>query len=207
MNDIINEINQELREDRGKALWNKYGIYVIAFIVAIVVVVAGRQGYMSYEISARNNAANAYMSALEQENDDALSAIAAQSGEGYAMLAKFTSAARLAENNDDGAEAAYLNIAQEEGISPIYRDAAIVLSVMNAKASTSADQKIDTLSPIAGADGPWQNIALELMIGYAIEKGDLATARKHYNALRFSQNISADLNQRLTLINEVLGEE
>jgi hypothetical protein len=49
MNDIITEINQELREERGRALWNKYGIYVIAAVIAIVIVVAGRQAYVSYE--------------------------------------------------------------------------------------------------------------------------------------------------------------
>ena len=113
MNDIITEINQELRQDRSKALWNKYGIYVIAAVVAIVVVVAGRQAYVGYETSARENAANSYLSAVEAETPALLDQIAAEQGEGYAMLAKFTNAARLAEAGDDGAEAAYLAIAND----------------------------------------------------------------------------------------------
>jgi hypothetical protein len=43
MNDFIHEINQELREERNRALWKRYGKYVIAMAVAIVVLVAGRQ--------------------------------------------------------------------------------------------------------------------------------------------------------------------
>ncbi len=46
-----------------------------------------------------------------------------------------------------------------------------------------------------------------MMIGYALEKGDIAAARKHYETLRFSTNLSSDVNQRLILIDAVLGRE
>ena len=207
MNDIITEINQELRQDRGKALWNKYGIYVIAAVIAIVVVVAGRQAYVGYETRTRTNAANAYLAAVEAESVAALDAIAAGEGEGYAMLAKFTQAALLAEQGDAGAEAAYMAIAGDERLNAIYRDAALVMSAMNAAPSTSADDKLQRLLRVGNNPGPWQNMALEMMIGYALEKGDVATARKHYETLRFATNLSADVNQRLVLIDAVLGQE
>ena len=207
MNDIITEINQELRQDRGKALWNKYGIYVIAGVIAIVVVVAGRQAYVGYETRTRTNAANAYLAAVEAESVAALDAIAAGEGEGYAMLAKFTQAALLAEQGDAGAEAAYMAIAGDDRLNAIYRDAALVMSAMNAAPSTSADDKLQRLVRVGNNPGPWQNMALEMMIGYALEKGDVATARKHYETLRFATNLSADVNQRLVLIDAVLGQE
>ena len=207
MNDIITEINQELRQDRGKALWNKYGIYVIAAVIAIVVVVAGRQAYVGYETRTRTNAANAYLAAVEAESVAALDAIAAGEGEGYAMLAKFTQAALLAEQGDAGAEAAYMAIAGDDRLNAIYRDAALVMSAMNAAPSTSADDKLQRLVRVGNNPGPWQNMALEMMIGYALEKGDVATARKHYETLRFATNLSANVNQRLVLIDAVLGQE
>lgn len=207
MNDIITEINQELRQDRGKALWNKYGIYVIAAVIAIVVVVAGRQAYVGYETRTRTNAANAYLAAVEAESVAALDTIAAGEGEGYAMLAKFTQAALLAEQGDAGAEAAYMAIAGDDRLNAIYRDAALVMSAMNAAPSTSADDRLQRLVRVGNNPGPWQNMALEMMIGYALEKGDVATARKHYETLRFATNLSADVNQRLVLIDAVLGQE
>ena len=36
---------------------------------------------------------------------------------------------------------------------------------------------------------------------------DEAAARKHFETLRFSSNVSADLNQRLSLIDAALGKE
>ena len=207
MNDIITEINQELRQDRGRALWNKYGIYVIAAVIAIVVVVAGRQAYVGYQDSARIDAANAYLSAVESGSVTSLEAIAAQDGEGYPMLAKFTAAARLVEQNDAGAESAYLQIANDESLSAIYREAATIMAVMNASPFTTAADKMARLVRIGNAPGPWQNLALEMMIGVALEQGDAASARKHYETLRFSTNLSADLNQRLVLIEAILERQ
>ena len=37
MADIFDEINEELKQDRMAALWQRYGKYLIAVVVAIVV--------------------------------------------------------------------------------------------------------------------------------------------------------------------------
>jgi hypothetical protein len=207
MNDIINEINRELREDRGRELWKKYGRYAIAFVLAVVMVVAGRQGLIAYQNKARSTAANAYLAAIQQDGTAALARLAAEGGEGYPMLAQFTLAGRLAASQeaDQDAEAAYLVLADDERLQVLYRQAAVLLSVMNAS-GRSVDERIDRISAIANTDGPWQKIALEMMIGLSLEKGDIAAARTHLQTLRFSPNISASLNQRLILIDAALGE-
>ncbi|MCE2517491.1 MAG: hypothetical protein J4F41_06590 [Alphaproteobacteria bacterium] len=174
-------------------------------MVAIVVVVAGRQGLVAYQDKARTTAANAYLVAVEATAPDALEAIAAEGGEGYPMLAQFAVAARLAEAGDDAAEDAYLVLANDAALDPIYREAAMLFSVMNASGS-SVEERMTRIGGIAGADGPWQKLALELMIGLSLEKGDIAAARTHLQTLRFSPDISADLNQRLLLIDAALGE-
>ncbi|MGU9961819.1 MAG: tetratricopeptide repeat protein [Candidatus Puniceispirillales bacterium WSBS_2018_MAG_OTU23] len=206
MNDIITEINQELRHDRGRALWRKYGVYVIAFVVIVVVLVAGRQGLTAYQENARLTAADAYFSAVERGDNDALNAIIADGGgEGYPMLAGFTAAASQASTDAGDAETRYLALADDENIAPIYRTAALLLSVMNGGTS-NVDTRLSRLTPIADSDGPWQQLALEMMIGLAVEKGDIAMARKHFQTLRFSQNIGAELNRRLILIDAAIGE-
>ena len=121
------------------------------------------------------------------------------------MLAEFTAAARAAKAGDlAAAEAGYLKIAANNNIALLYQQAATLLSVMNG--ASSVDERIQRATPIANADGPWQKLALEVLIGLAIEKGDIAGARKQLETLRFTPNISADLNQRLILIDAALGE-
>ncbi len=206
MNDIITEINQELREERGKALWKKYGVYVIGFAVAVIAMVSGRQGLVAYQDSQRMNAATTYYAAITTENSDALNTLAAKGGEGYPMLARFAEAGRLAEAGDDAAEAAYLALSRDEAIAQVYRDAATVMSVMNAAPSTDAASQISRIAGLAANEGPWQQISIELMVGLYVEQGNLAEARQQLQSLRFGQNLTAEMNQRILLLEAALGE-
>ena len=206
MNDIINEINQELREERGKALWKKYGVYVIGFAIAVVVMVSGRQGLVAYQDNQRINAANAYFSAVSSDSSDALAALSSQTGEGYPLLARFAEASRLVEEGSSEAESAYLAIAQDDSINALYRDVATVMSVMNAAPATGVQDKLNRIAGLAAEEGPWQQVAIEMMIGLYVEKGDLAEARNQLSALRFGQGLTAEANQRILLLEAALAE-
>jgi len=169
MNEILNEIDQELRQERMRQMWRQYGVYIIAGVVAIVLFVAGRQGLVAYQESARNTAADAYHTALLDAGDEALSGLAAGDGEGYAMLARFQLAADAANSGDKAAaEAAYLALAADESLGLVYRDAALILSVMNAADGTTADELDRRLNPVASNQGGWAMMAMELQIGVAL---------------------------------------
>ena len=206
MNDIITEINQELRQERGKALWKKYGVYVIGFAIAVVVMVSGRQGLVAYQDSQRVNAANEYFAAINLDGTKALGAIAEEGGEGYPMLARFAQAGRLAEAGDPLAESIYLTLARDEGLAQVYRDAATVMSVMNAADNTDVQDKINRIASLTATEGPWQLVAIEMMVGLYIEKGDFATARSQLEALRFGESMTAEMNQRVLLLEAALAE-
>ena len=51
MADIIDEINEELKQERMKALFAKYGKIIIGFAAAVVAVVVAIQGYGIYQNS------------------------------------------------------------------------------------------------------------------------------------------------------------
>ena len=48
MTDIFQEVEQDLRRERYKKAWDRYGIYVIAVAVLIVVGTAGWRGYLAW---------------------------------------------------------------------------------------------------------------------------------------------------------------
>ena len=69
-------------------LWVRYGKIVIAAVVAIVLLVALRQGYTAWQSSQTEVSASAYQQALK--SDDIVTALEAQRGHltgGYEMLA------------------------------------------------------------------------------------------------------------------------
>jgi len=205
MNDFIHEINQELREERNRALWQRYGKYVIAMAVAIVVMVAGRQAYVSYVENARMRAADSFQVALTADGMAELEKIA-QDGEGYPMLARFHVAGKLAAADDPAAENSYLEIARDTSVALIYRDAAMILSVMNAAPSTDTATKQSRLKPIAEGSGTWRMLAAEMLIGLALDNGNLAEARELINELQKETGLTADMNQRLQIISQALEE-
>jgi len=205
MNDFIHEINQELREERTRALWRQYGKYVIAIAVAIVLLVAGRQGYVGYQQNARQKAADAFHAALASGAKTELENLAGK-GEGYPMLARFHLAGKLAAENDPAAEEKYLEIARDSSIALVYRDAAMILSVMNAQPTTDAATRKARLEPLVLGTGAWRLVAMEMLIGIAVEEGNKARARELIDELQAETSIPADLSQRLQLIRLALEE-
>ena len=207
MDEFINEIDREMREDRWRQLWRRYGAFVVAAAFAVVVLVAGRQGFVAWQESSRNSAADAYLAALGSDDPLALEALAGEGGEGYPMLARFQLAVRMLDGGDTAAaEQVYLDLAGDDSIGQYYRDAALVLSVMNAGPGVAVSERENRLAPITGGDGPWRYLAQEVMIGLALEKGDTAGAIDRAAELRGLGDLPADIEQRLRLLETALGE-
>lgn len=165
MADIFDEINKELKQDRQAILWQRYGKYIIAITLVIIMVVGLRQGFVYYKDNRTTQAANHFYTALTsddpyqafRDNDDALT-------DGYEMLAQFVIAKSLAESDRKSeAEQAYLDLSAREDIAPIYRDMALFLSVVHAPDAPdrSADALIDRLAPLIDTANPLQGLALE----------------------------------------------
>ena len=207
MNDFIDEINRDMRHDRWHSLWRKYGTYVIAVALLLVVLVAGRQGLVVWQESKHNDAANAYLNALESDGTDALAAIFNNGdGEGYPMLARFQYAARLAEAGDAaGAENAYLELSRDDSIGVVYRDAALMLSVLNAQNESDRDVLKSRLMTLARSDSAWRLLAGEILIGFALEEGDTVAAKQAINQLR-DPPPPPGVERRLRMIETALGE-
>ncbi len=107
MADIFNEIEEEIRHDRSKVVWKKYGKYVIGLAVAIVLATAGHTGWREYEKSVRVDRSDRFVAAVAKvgENDvesaaGLFSALGEDGGAGYGTLARFQAAALKAESGD-----------------------------------------------------------------------------------------------------------
>lgn len=189
---LIQEIDDELKQENLQKLWNDYGVYLLAAAVALVVGVAGFKGWQSYDLKQRAAAAERFVAAQELASADkkdaateAFSKIAGDAGTGYAMLARFQVAALAAKKGKPAdAVMSYTAIADNSGIEQIYRDLAVVLGALSElEAKSGANALVKRAENIAKGTGPWRYNAREVIAMSLMQGGDRKTARERYAAL------------------------
>ena len=206
MADIIDEINEEIKQERMKALFAKYGKVVLGFAAAVVGIVVAIQGYGIYQGSVRAKAATAYFNALgESEIGNALADASSDLSGGYQMLAKFVTAAELvSQSNRSEAYDIYAALAGEASLSEVYRHFAAMQAVINAPEDIATDELAALVGPIADKPGPTQGLALELMADLALRDGDINAAKENLTKISELQDIPNGLRQRAATLALVL---
>jgi hypothetical protein len=112
---IFREVDEELRGDRLRAIWKRFGPYLIGAAVAIVLLVAINEGWSWWQNSQAAAASDKFYAALEIADgtdvaaaEKAFADVEATSPAGYATLARFRQAGLLAKaGKTDEAVAAY----------------------------------------------------------------------------------------------------
>lgn len=170
MSDIFNEVDEELRRERLKKLWDRYGILVIAMAVLIVAAVGGWRGYQWWEAKRAAEAGGAFEAAAalaeqgqRQEAEAAFAKIAADSTTSYRVLAKLREASALAQRDVKAAVAIYDSIASDQSLDQIQRDVATLRSAYLLADTATYDELKSRLEPLAAAGRTFRHSARALL--------------------------------------------
>lgn len=191
MADIFQEVDEDLRRDRATALWRRYGKYVMAAAVVVVVATAAWSGWRHYRNEQRLAAGVTFTQALilaNQGQDEgaakAFGEVADGSAGGYAMLARLEMANLKARAGDRaGAVAIYEAVAADSSAPEPYRQAALLLAVMNAADGGDPKALASRLDPLTATASPWRHSARELQAALAQKAGDTDRAKTLLQAL------------------------
>lgn len=193
MPDIFDEVEEDLRAERARQFWARYGTPIIAALVLLVAGIGGWQGWRWYETRRQEAAATAFLAAhraAEAEGADlaAIAArfegLAAEAPQGYRTLALLRAAALKAETGDrDGALALYDRLAGDRAVDPLYRDLAALMWVLRALDSGEPALLAARIAPLARAQGPWSASARELAALVQLRAGQREEARRALEAL------------------------
>ena len=212
---LLKEIDEELQQERFAKLWRRYGNWAIGAALAIVVVVAGHQGWKSYQKNRSEQASLRFTSAIRlaasnnaAEAEKAFAEIAATAPKGYAMLARFREAALAAKQGDQPRAAAlYRGIAADSGLDKTYRDLATLSAAYVSADSAEPKALRQEIAPLTQADSPWRHLARELSALLSLRAGDREVAREELRRLAEDAAAPAALKTRAAEIAAALGKK
>ena len=212
---LIREINEDLREEQMKKLWQRYGGYVVGVALLIVVIVAGYQGWKQYDISTRSSEGEQFHTALQlvRSGNDAqamaaMRTLSEDASTGYGVLAQFQEAALLAKQGDaPGAASLYKQIARENTGNVALSGLANILGVMVEVNAGGYDRLALELrlAAIAEDSHPYRHSAWELLGVIALDAGDAAKAREAFAQLANDASAPQGLRERAVNLLQNLG--
>ncbi|MFQ6017113.1 MAG: tetratricopeptide repeat protein [Kiloniellaceae bacterium] len=206
--DIFKEVEEELRRENVAKLWKKYGHYVIGVVVALVLGVAGVEGWQAYDLGRRSELSDKFAAALDLASGghsaaalESLAGLAGPGDGGYGGLAAFEEARLLAESGDlEGAIAIWDRIAESSVLGPGFRGVAALLSVIHQLDDGDPAALRARLEPLAAEGQPFRASAQELLALLALRRGDRQAARELYTAIADNRAAPSGIRTRATQI-------
>jgi hypothetical protein len=212
VSDIFDEVDEEVRREQIKKLWDRYGNLVVALAVLIVAGVAGWRGYEYWqnkkaaELGAQFTAAALLAEqGKHDEAEKAFAKVAAEGSSGYRVLARLREAAELAERDPKAAVAAYDDIAATSATGQPLKDFAAVRAAMLLLDSAPLAEINRRLEPIAVAGAPFRHSARELLAFASWKAGDTAATLKWAKLMREDQETPQGMRQRVEILMALVG--
>jgi hypothetical protein len=216
MSDIFKEVDEDIRREQLKKLWDRFGPYVLGLAVLIVVGTAGYRGWEYWQdrqaqISGDRFAA-AVQLAISGKHDDAITALEAivkDGTGGYPMLAQFRIAGEKAAKGDNtGAVAEFDAIAASGAPVAVKNLARLRAALLLVDTASYADLNT-RVGDLATTGNVWRHTAREILGLAAWRSGDYKTAQKFYSDLDADTDAPDEVHQRarlmLSLIDAKLG--
>ena len=204
MSDIFREVDEDMRRDQLKGLWQQYGIYAISIIMAIVLGVAGRAFWNNYTFEKQTAESERYDQAITMvaagDTVGALSVfdnISNETSGGYGVLAQFQMAAQKIENDDKAAALAiYDSLRDNSGVDERLVGLATLLGGITALDVETADQVRTRLTPLAVYGENWYFSAQEFLALLALRNGEMEEAIGIYSGLSSDETAPAGVRSR-----------
>jgi hypothetical protein len=211
---MAREIDEELRREQLLKLWDKYGVYVLGAVLAVVVGVAGWTYYQHQRVEANETASTQFIFALNDlsgkrilDAQKGLEGLATTAPAGYAALAKLRLAAQQgAEGNILDALKAYEGVVSDESVDSILRDYARLQIAMLKFDSAPFTELRNQISSLASDRSPWRYSARELLGMGAMKAGLEAEARSHFNRLLSDNTTPPGIAERARVMIALLDE-
>lgn len=211
MSELFDEVDEEVRRERLKKLWDKYSIYIIAGMVLIIAAVGGWRGYQYLEAEKAAAAGAAFDKAVElseankhAEAEAAFADLAAKAPFGYRTLSRLRLAAEIANRDAPAAAKMYDEIAADRSVGAADQDLARVRAAQLLLESISYPNMKERLEAAAAPTATFRHTARELLALSAWRANDAAATRQWLDMIANDGETPPSLRSRAEALQALL---
>lgn len=211
MSELFDEVDEEVRRDQLKKLWDQYSIYIIAAALLIIAAVGGWRGYQYLEAKKAAEAGAAFDAALDlseqnkhAEAEAAFDKLAATAPGGYRMLARLRAAAEVATRDSRAGAKMYDDIAGDGGIGTEQQDLARIRAAGLLLDTESYPNMLQRLEAATRPEATFRHTARELLALSAWRANDTTAARQWLDMIASDGETPSALRSRAEALQALL---
>jgi hypothetical protein len=211
VSELFDEVDEDVRRDQLKKLWEQYSIYIIAGAILIIASVGGWRGYQYLEAKKAAEAGAAFDKAVElseankhSEAEAAFNSLAASAPSGYRMLARLRAAAELATRDPQAAAKSYDDIAADRSAEVAVQELAKVRAAGLLLETSSYPDMLTRLEAATGAGATFRHTARELLALSAWRANDTTAARRWLDLIANDGETPPSLRSRAEALQALL---
>jgi hypothetical protein len=211
VSELFDEVNEEVRRDQLKKLWDQYSIYIIALALLIIAGVGGWRGYQYLEAKKAAEAGAAFDKAVELseankhvEAEAAFADLAAKAPSGYRILARLRMAAEVANRDAQAAAKLFDEIAGDRSVGTAEQDLARIRAAQLLLDSTTYPNMLQRLEPATAPTSTFRHTARELLALSAWRANDATATRKWLDLIANDGETPPSLRSRAEALQALL---
>jgi hypothetical protein len=211
VSELFDEVDEEVRREQLKKLWERYSVFIIAGAILIIAAVGGWRGYQYFEAKKAAEAGAAFEAAAElseqnkhAEAEAAFTKLAATAPYGYRVLSRLRAAAELAFRDPQAAARLYDEIAADRGVGAPEQDLAKIRAAGLLLDTTSYSNMLQRLESATTPGATYRHTARELLALSAWRANDAAAARQWLDMIANDGETPASLRSRAEALQALL---
>ena len=211
MSELFDEVDEEVRREQLKKLWDKYSIYIIGAAFLIIAAVGGWRGYQYLEAKKAAAAGEAFNRAVElseqnkhAEAQAAFADLAAKAPPSYRTLARFRAAGEEASLDPKAAAKMFDDIAASGGLGADLQALARIRAAGLLVDSATYPEMKQRLEADTAPGATFRHSARELLALSAWRANDASAARQWLDMIALDQDTPPGVRQRAEALQALL---
>ena len=211
MSELFDEVDEDVRRDQLKKLWDQYSIYIVALAILIVASVGGWRGYQFLEAKKAAEAGAAFDKAVElseankhTEAEAAFADLAAKAPAGYRVLARLRTATEIASRDQQAAAKMFDEIAADGSVGAAEQDLARIRAAQLLLEGSTYPNMKQRLEAAAAPGATFRHTARELLALSAWRANDATATRQWLDLIANDGDTPSSLRSRAEALQALL---